>query len=79
MQTIERRVCALEQASPIAEGPIFIQLVPMGAPNSEIKRIAKGGQEWVRKPGESEQDLKNRARLEAPPPQPGCSTVFLCT
>jgi hypothetical protein len=79
MQALEKRVTALEQASPTTNRePLFIHLVGLGTQDSEIERITKGNQEWQRQPGESEQDLKDRAIREVPPPKPGCSTVFLC-
>ena len=78
MQTIIKRITALEQASPIEIGPIFIHLVGMDTKDSEIQRITKGNHEWLRKSGESERELKDRAIGEVPPPKAGCSTVFLC-
>lgn len=79
MQSILKRVEALEQASPATNTePVFIHLVPLGGENAQIQRITKGNREWLRQTGESEQELKNRAIREVPPPQPNCSTVFLC-
>lgn len=78
MSTIEKRISALEQASPASIGPIFIHFVGMDTKDSEIERITKGSKEWQRQPGESEQDLKGRAIRDVPPPQPNTSTVFLC-
>lgn len=79
MQALEKRVTALEQASPATNTePVFIHFVALGGQNAQIERITKGGKEWQRQPGESEQDLKDRAIREVPPPQPNTSTVFLC-
>lgn len=78
MQNLDKRISALEQASPIELGPFFIHLVGMDTKDSEIQRITKGGHEWVRKCGESERELKDRAISEVPPPKPNTSTVFLC-
>lgn len=78
MNTIEKRLAALEQAKPASIGPFFIHFVGLDTKDSEIKRITKGNQEWQRQPEESEQDLKDRAIREVPPPQPNTSTVFLC-
>lgn len=78
MQTTEKRIAALEQASLTNIGPLFVHLVGLGTKDSEIQRITKGNREWQRQPGESEQDLKDRAMREVPPPLTGCSTVFLC-
>ena len=77
MQAFAKRIKALEQASPTSTEPIYIHFVGMDAKDSEIQRITKGNQEWLRKPGESEQDLKDRVIGEVPPPKAGCSTVFL--
>lgn len=78
MQAIEKRIAALEQASPTNIRPLFVHLVGLDTKDSEIERITKGNREWQRQPGESEQDLKDRAISEVPPPLTGCSTVFLC-
>lgn len=78
MQSIEKRLTALEQASPTSIGPFFIHIVGLDTKDSEIQRIEKGYQEWQRQPDESAQDLKDRAIRETPPPKSGCSNVFLC-
>lgn len=78
MQSTERRIAALEKARPSSIGPFFIYFVGLDTEGSEIERITKGHQEWLRQPGETERDLKDRAIREAPPPKPGCSTTFLC-
>lgn len=79
MQTLEKRISTLEQAIPATNaGPVFIHLVAMGSEGNEIKRITTGNHEWLRKSGESEQDLKDRAIGEVLPSKAGCSTVFLC-
>ena len=79
MQALEMRLLALEQAIPATNtGPVFIHLVAMGSEGAEIKRITKGNHEWLRKCGEAEQELKDRAIGEVPAPKAGCSIVFLC-
>ena len=79
MQTLTKRLSVLEQAIPATNsGPVFIHLVAMGSESDEIERITKGNYEWLRKSEESEQDLKDRAIGEVPPPKAGCCTVFLC-
>lgn len=79
MQALEKRITALEQASPATNTePVFIHLVALGGAVAEIERITKGNQEWQRQPGETERDQKDRALREAPPPKPGCSAPFLC-
>ena len=78
MQNLDKRISALEQASPGNIGPIFIHFVGLDTKDSEIERITKGDKEWQRQPGETEQELKDRASREVAPPLAGCSTVFLC-
>nr|WP_315848843.1 hypothetical protein [uncultured Rhodoferax sp.] len=78
MQSLDKRIAALEQTKPASIGPIFIHLVGMDTKDSEIVRVTKGDKEWQRQPNESERDLKDRAIREAPPPKQGCSTTFLC-
>ena len=76
---LNKRVEALERVSPtVPTGPMFIHVVAMDSKDNEIQRIAKGGQEWVRKPVETEQELKDRAIREVIQPLAGCSSVFLC-
>ena len=79
MATLEKRIEALEQASPSDNmGPMFIHFVSLGDEARQIQRITKGNQVWQRQPDESEQDLKDRALREVTPPPPMCRTVFLC-
>jgi hypothetical protein len=79
MQTLERRLTALEQASPTTNTePVFIHIVGLGNEDAEIQRITQGGKEWKRQPGDTESILKDRATGEAMPPRAGCRTVFLC-
>lgn len=79
MQSILKRVEALEQASPATNTePVFIHLVALGSEGTETERITKGNQEWQRRPDETEQDLRDRAISEVAPPKEGCSTTFLC-
>ena len=78
MQTLERRVSALEQASySNTDDVMFVHFVGMGEVDKEIQRITHGGQDWQRQPDESEQALKDRAQLEATP-NPHGAMVFLC-
>ncbi len=78
MQNLEKRVAALEKATPVDVGTIFIHLVGMETKDAEIQRIEKGNKVWERQSDESEAGLKERAKSEVTPPLPGCSTVFLC-
>ncbi len=78
MTTLEKRIAALEKTRPTTIGPFFIHLVGLDTKDSEIQRIEKGAQVWERQPGESEQELKDRAIRETPPPKARCSAMFLC-
>ncbi len=78
MTTLAKRIEALEQEKPVSIGPFFIHLIGLDTKDSEIERITKGNQEWQRQPGESVQDLKDRAMREVPPPKPNTSTLFVC-
>ena len=67
MQPIERRIAALEQANPPAdELTIIFKSVSPGRLNAEIHRLRDDdGKLWTRLPGETEQELIDRASLEA--------------
>jgi hypothetical protein len=77
MQALEKRIAALEQAAPAYDStPMFIHFVGMGN-KQEIQLITNGGKEWTRQPGESEQDLQDRAERETEP-NPHGRRVFFC-
>lgn len=77
MQTTEKRIAALEQASNTnTDRVMFIHLVGMGETDKEIQRITHGNQEWERQLNESEQDFQDRAKQEAKPTPTGCLTFF---
>lgn len=83
MQTFERRITALEQASPEGYTAMFIHLVGPGEVDKEIQVIASDPytakrKEWTREPGESVQDFQGRAEREEMPSPTGCK-VFTCT
>jgi len=83
MQTFERRITALEQASPEGYTAMFIHLVAPGETDKEIQTIASShytakSKEWTREPGESVEDFQGRAEREAAPSPTGCK-VFTCT
>ena len=78
MGTLDKRIAALERAKPAAIGPFFVHFVGLDTKDSEVERITMGRQEWHRRPGESEQELKERAKREATPPEDGGRTVFFC-
>ena len=56
MQTLLKRITALEQASNShTDDVMFIHFVGMGEVDKEIQRITHGGQDWQRQPDESQQ------------------------
>ena len=78
MQSLEKRITALEQASySNTDDVMFIHIVGLGEVDREIQRITHGGQDWQRQPDESQQALKDRAQHGANP-NPYGATVFLC-
>jgi len=69
MQSIEKRIEALEQTAAVAmeERVMFIILVGMGETDSEISHIYDNhGNHWHRQPNESEDAFKGRATSETP-------------
>jgi hypothetical protein len=71
MQSLEKRLTALEAASPNSEGLVmFLHLVGLGEPHREL-RIARDSmhdlesyQEWTREAVETEDDFKSRITRE---------------
>lgn len=78
MQATEKRIEALEQASPETDTVMFIHLVGLDEVDKEIQHITANRKEWKREPGETEQDFQDRAEREATPSPTGCK-VFTCT
>lgn len=78
MQNLEKRIAALEQASPEGDTVMFIHLVGMGEVDKEIQHITANRKEWKREPGETEQDFQDRAERETTPSPTGCK-IFTCT
>lgn len=77
MTTLNARIAALEQRSTQFDTtPMFIHIVGLGN-EQEIQHITHGGKEWTRQPGESEQDLQDRAERETEP-NPHGRRVFSC-
>lgn len=65
MQQIEKRIAALEQASPRGDTVQYIILTPMG--EADIDHIRDNyGNHWQRHPGEMEEAFKDRATSETP-------------
>lgn len=82
MATLEKRIAVLESKSSPAEIVNFIHLIGPDDVDKEIQTIedlASGsGQRWQRLPGETEQELKERAKSEATPNEFGVRS-FLCS
>lgn len=66
MPNLEKRIAALEtKTAPAEETTIIVQFVRPGQLDSEICRLRDDvGNLWTRQPGETEQDLIDRASLE---------------
>lgn len=66
MQAIEKRIAALEQAAPPADGLVIVRrFVSPGHLDAEIHRLrGDDGELWTRQPGETEQDFIDRASGE---------------
>lgn len=66
-QSLEKRLSALEKASPERIEVIFIILVGMGEVGMEITHIHDNhGNQWNRRPEETEEAFKSRAKSESP-------------
>lgn len=66
-QSLEKRLSALEKTAPQAEKVIFIILVGMGEVGMEITHIHDNhGNHWNRRPEETEEAFKSRAKSETP-------------
>ena len=79
MPTLEKRVEALEQSVPRADTVTTIFLVPgTNQPTQrEIRRVTGGnGQEWTRQPGETEEELFDRASREVTRSGLGCIALM---
>ena len=66
MQALERRISALEKASPPDDNLTIIRrFVSPGEVDAEIQGLsAIDGQHWTRHPGETERELIDRASRE---------------
>ena len=66
MQNLEKRIAALEATSaPADEMTIIRRFVSPGHLDAEIHRLRDDdGKAWMRQPGETEQQLIDRASLE---------------
>ncbi len=78
MQAIEKRIAALEQASPPADGRVVIhRIVRPGHLDAEICRLrGDGGELWERLPGETEQAFIDRSSGEVKRNPWGCARLI---
>ena len=67
MQALEKRIAALEKASPQGEKVIFIIFGSLGEQDKELAYIHDNhGNHWHRLPNETEEAFKERATSETP-------------
>ena len=67
MQALEKRIAALEQASPQCEKVIFIIFGSLGEQDKELAYIHDTLENhWYRLPNETEEAFKERATSETP-------------
>lgn len=66
MLPIEKRIAALEaKKAPVEEYTLIRRFVSPGQPDTEIFRLSNDdGNVWDRQPGETQQELIDRATLE---------------
>ena len=66
MQSTEKRIAALEaQKAPTEKYTLIRRFVSPGQPDTEIYRLSDDdGKLWARQPGETQQELIERATLE---------------
>ena len=77
LQSLEKRLSLLEKSAPQAEKVLFIILVGMGEVGMEITHIHDNyGNEWSRKPNETEKAFKDRATSESPRNENQVSLLF---
>ena len=70
MPSLEKRIAELEKSAVKDESPTIViirSLMPDDGPREEIQELhdRMGRQHWIRQPGESEQELIDRASHEA--------------
>ena len=76
-QSLEKRLSALEQASPEGIKVMFIILVGMGEVGMEITHIHDNhGNHWNRRLDETENDFKDRATSESPRKENQVAVLF---
>jgi hypothetical protein len=77
MPSLEPRIAALEKASPAPEGMVIIRrFVSPGHLDAPILCLRSDtGEEWTRQPGETEQELIDRASREVKRNQWGVASL----
>jgi len=85
MQSLEKRIAALEQANPEEGFPktIFLLFLQPGEAECEIHKLGNSPSgadrlEWLRRPNESVQEFKHRASKEVPRNAGGIAMLFMC-
>jgi hypothetical protein len=78
MQSLDKRITALEAANPTADALTLIRrIVSPGHLDWEITRLRDDdGNEWTRQPGETEQELIDRATKEVKRTQWGVASLI---
>lgn len=78
MQNLDKRVAALERvARPDSAITIIRCIVSPDRPTTQIGHIRdKEGNEWVREPGETEDQLTDRAERETVANEWGCKSLI---
>lgn len=77
MQSIEKRITALEQAKPKQDMVIFVTAVEVGKLDEELTFVSDGaGNEWTRQPHESEGEFKERAKTELTRNESGVAMLY---
>ena len=82
MQSLEKRISALERANPTdGDKTIFISFQPMGKTDTEIHNLRDSWvgadcQHWTREPHETEEAFKERASREVKRSPEGVDLLF---
>ena len=77
MQNLEKRIAALEQASPQTYSVVFVILTGLGEVDKELVHIYDNhGNQWHRKPNETETEFKDRVKAGTPRNENGVALVF---
>ena len=83
MQNLEKRIAELEKGASMDEGPTTIVVRPLRRGNLDEELLAlraqNGSQRWTRQPGETEQELIDRASREVTRKGPGCALLMAGT